>query len=137
MTASAAEEAQVEDAALALGQGAHGGHQHDPGLGLVHRRVLDRDGVAEHGVALLPDGEVERGGRVAAVGRQRLEDLVLTDAEVLGDLAHPGGAAQRLDELALGAAHVGLQHWIGRGGRTIHPKSRNCRLTSPFMVTTA
>ena len=56
---------------------------------------------------------------------------------MFGDLGDAGERPSCWMSSDCACATSACSFWIGRGGRTIQPKSRNCRLTSPFMVTTA
>ena len=88
---------------------ADGRAEHDASLGAAELQVLVGHQVAEGGGAVLPHRHVERGRRERTVGGERLDDGLDVEADVLGDLAGPRGAAELLGELAGDLRDLALQ----------------------------
>ena len=96
-----AEEPHLENQALPRVEGADQRLQRGPGLGAGETGVLGAEPEADTAVAAVV-GEVQRGGREAAVGGQGVDDQVELHVEVSGDLGRTWGPPQLLAQLGLG-----------------------------------
>ncbi len=91
-------------------------------------RVRDRRGL------VVRVGDVQ-GQRGVGVGRlQALQDLLLGDAQFLGQLMDRGERPCRWESSAVAVVSDSRSSWSRRGTRTAQPLSRKCRLISPTTV---
>src|SRR5215211_7287428 len=95
----AAEEAEVQDPAFALGEPGDQRAEGGPVLERLQALVLGSDVLADRGGVLAPGGGVQGDDRVGVGGVQALQHLLLGQAGLGGDLGDGGGAADLLGQL--------------------------------------
>ena len=116
----AAEEPQHQDATVPLAERAYDGGEHDPGLDGVGGLLSTPSRSPSVVLGVRADRAVERARGEAAVGGQRLHDVLDRLVEVPGELRGPRGPAEREGQLALGGADPGLQ-LLDPARRAHHP----------------
>ena len=127
-----------QDLAVALGQQAHDGLEHQPRLGGRVVGVVVGQQVAERGQRVAARGMVERGRHEAAVAGQRLDDRLPRHSPRWSATSTGRGARpSRLLSSASATLMRAWSSWMRRGGRIIQPWSRKCLRSSPRIVGTA
>src|SRR5215218_5014916 len=95
----AAEEAQVQDAPLALGQAGDEGAERGPVLERLQALVLGADVLADRGGVLAAGRGVQGHDRIGVGGVEALQHLLLGQVGLGGDLGDGGGAPDLLGQL--------------------------------------